>query len=704
MKHYYVFLLLALLPSIQTKAQNTDLCGQAEVTNSWFQKHPELKIKYDKQQQAKTALINANAASRQGGDSIAYTIPLVFHILHVDGVENISDEQIIDQVAILNRDYQKRNADTGLIVAAFENNIANVGFAFKLATIDPDGHCTNGIVRHYTAKTNWDVNNLDDFIYSWPTDQYLNIYVVNKLNINATAYSFLPGVGVPDNADVIVTTHRMVGSIGTATVTNSRVLTHEVAHWFDIQHTWGSSNAPGVACGDDLIGDTPETKGFSTCNLVNSKICDTAIVENVQNYMDYSPCKIMFTNGQADRMYATIATGVNNRNNIFTQVNQIATGMTGAAPCITKADFYTSKNSTCIGNTLTFKSLSQFGDTTGSLVWNFPGGTPSTSTDSIVTVTYPSIGNYNVTLKASGANGTDSLVQSNFIKIVDGFNGLTLPFSYDFEGTALPTNLVVVNQQQDSISWKQYTSTGANNTGKSIYLPNFPDSLNYDYTDWFETPFFDFSTTTNVSLSFYYAYAKRYATQVDSFKVQYSLDCGGSWTNLPNIPNTTTMATNSGYISATEFLPTPTKWKKITVPANRLTNLNNQPSVKFRFLFKTDYYVNGANNIYLDEINLTGDVISSISEPDALKGLTIYPNPSNSALTVEFYSDNSNEARIELFDITGALLKSVLFPVAAGTINKHQINRNNTLPAGIYLAVISMDKQKAMRKIAVTNN
>ncbi len=704
MKHYYVFLLLALLPCIQTKAQNTELCGQAEVTNSWFQQHPELKIKYDKQQQVKTALINANAASRQGGDSIAYTIPLVFHILHVDGVENISDEQIIDQVAILNRDYQKRNADTGLIVPAFENNIANVGFAFKLATIDPDGHCTNGIVRHYTTKTNWDVNNLDDFIYSWPTDQYLNIYVVNKLNINATAYSFLPGVGVPDNADVIVTTHRMVGSIGTATVTNSRVLTHEVAHWFDIQHTWGSSNAPGVACGDDLIGDTPETKGFSTCNLVNSKVCDTAIVENVQNYMDYSPCKLMFTNGQADRMHATIATGVNNRNNIFTQVNQIATGMTGAAPCITKADFYTSKNSTCIGNTLTFKSLSQFGDTTGSLVWNFPGGIPSTSTDSIVTVTYPSIGNYNVTLKASGANGTDSLVQSNFTRIVDGFNGLTLPFSYDFEGTTLPTNLVVVNQQQDSISWKQYTSTGANNTGKSIYLPNFPDSLNYDYTDWFETPFFDFSATTNVSLSFYYAYAKRYATQVDSFKVQYSLDCGGSWTNLPNIPNTTTMATNSGYISATEFLPTPAKWRKVTVPANRLTNLNNQPSVKFRFLFKTDYYVNGANNIYLDEINLIGDVISSVSEPDALKGLTIYPNPSNSALTVEFYSTTNSEARIELFDITGTQLKSELFTVAGGTMNTHQINRNNTLPAGIYLAVISIDKQKAMRKIVVTNN
>lgn len=704
MKQFYASTLLPLLLFNLCFLQAGAQCAQAEITNAWFQKHPELRAQYDQHQLKKNAFVNASAASRQGSDSIIYTIPLVFHILHVDGIENISDEQIIDQVAILNRDYQKQNADTGLIVPEFKNNIANVGFAFKLARIDPDGHCTNGIVRHYTTKTNWDVNNLDDFIYSWPTDQYLNIYVVSKLNINATAYSFLPGVGVPDNADVIVTTHRMVGSIGTATVRNSRVLTHEVAHWFDIQHTWGSSNAPGVACGDDLIDDTPETKGFSTCNLVTTKVCDTSIVENVQNYMDYSPCKIMFTNGQADRMYATIATGVNRRDNVFTQANQLATGMSGNVPCVTKADFYTTKNTTCAGNSITFKSISQFGDTTGALSWKFTGGTPSASSDSIVTVTYNTAGNYPVQLKATGINGTDSLLLTNYISIVDGTNGLTLPFYYDFEGPALPANIKIVNQQQDSITWKQYTSGGANNTGKSIYLPNFPDSLNYDFTDWFETPFFDFTNTTNASLSFYYAYAKRYATQADSFKVQYSLDCGGSWVNLPNIPSTTTMATNSGYITAAEFLPTPTKWKQIVIAANRLTALNNQPSVKFRFYFKTDYYVNGANNIYLDEINLTGDVVSAIEEPSAVKGLSIYPNPGTGAMTVEFYSSANTQARMDILDLTGALLTSEYIAVVELAANKYQFNTNNALPPGMYLLAININKQKVVRKIVITNN
>ena len=41
--------------------------------------------------------------------------PVVFHVLHNQGIENISDEQIINAVAILNRDYRKQNADTATV-------------------------------------------------------------------------------------------------------------------------------------------------------------------------------------------------------------------------------------------------------------------------------------------------------------------------------------------------------------------------------------------------------------------------------------------------------------------------------------------------------------------------------------------------------------------------------------------------------------
>lgn len=70
-------------------------------------------------------------------------------------------------------------------------------------------------------------------------DKYLNFYIVKSINI-APAYTFLPDIGIPEYADAIVCESRLVGSIGTATSANSRVLTHEVGHWFGLPHIWGS--------------------------------------------------------------------------------------------------------------------------------------------------------------------------------------------------------------------------------------------------------------------------------------------------------------------------------------------------------------------------------------------------------------------------------------------------------------------------------
>lgn len=680
-------------------SQNQYFCGQTEAVNNWLSKNPELKQLYEEQQLKQHSLNNYNVerSSRQTN----YTIPLVFHVLHVEGVENISDEQIFDQVAILNRDYNKLNSDTALIDVPFKNNIANVGFSFKLASIDPNGNCTNGITRHYDSRAlNWDTNNLDDFTYSWPRDQYLNIYVVKKLNINATAYAFLPGVGVPDFADVIVMTHDMCGSIGTGTVANSRVLTHEVAHWFDIQHTWGSSNAPGVACGDDLINDTPITKGFSNCNIANSNVCDATIYENIQNYMDYSPCKIMFTNGQKDRMYSTIASGINGRDNIFTQANLIATGVLGTNTCATKADFYTTKNAGCEGQSFTFKSLSQFGNTTGSHLWDFPGGDISSSTDSIVTITYFDEGVYPVSLTATSANGTDIENRTGFIKIVKPSN-IILPFSCDFENALLPESIEVINQQLDSIYWKHLSDYGANNSNGSIFLNNFLDTTNYGNRDYFETPIFDFSNTTNIILSYFYAYAKRYSTQADSFWVQYSTDCGGSWTRLPVIPNTNGMANNSGGTLNTEFFPTELQWKKVTVPAIRLRPLENEPSVKFRFFFKSDYYVNGSNNVFIDDINIEGFVLSTNLIESSKQEFTIYPNPANDIINIEFIPQTNTPIKVTLLNLLGEVVQVTTIPIQERNSTRYSFEISNKLSSGAYFISLKTENNTHMQKIII---
>lgn len=693
-----IFYASLLLPFVSNAQQ---ACGQADVMELWFKKHPEMKAAFEEAQLKKAEQLRLGATP-QLLSTPSYTIPVVFHILHLDGPENISDAQVIDQVAILNRDYQKQNADTALIVPTFTNNIANVGFSFKLATIDPDGNCTNGIVRHYTHRTNWDANDLNQFVYTWPPDKYLNFYIVKSINIQATAYAFLPGIGVPTDADVIVALYQVCGSVGAGIPANSRTLTHEVGHWFSLPHIWGVSNAPGVACGDDGIFDTPITKGFLTCNTANISGCAPGVVENVQNYMDYAPCKIMFTNGQAASMVATINSTVNNRNNISTTANLIATGVQSPTlTCMTLADFYSTKNLTCSGNTFTYTSLSQFGPVAGTLSWGFPGGVPSSATGSVAVVSYSAPGSYSVSLTASGPNGTHTETKNNYVNVYNGFNGLNLPYTVDFENASLPSNLNIVNEEADTVLWKHQLAFGANGTGKCLYINNFPDTMNYGHRDYVETPYFNFTNTSNVSLSYYYAYAKRYATQADSFKVQYSLDCGGTWTSLNGIPNIQAMAAASGGMLTTAFVPTPAQWKQVTVPTALLNVLNNKPSVKFRFFFKTDYYVNGANNIYLDQINLNGTVIASVSEEERAFALQLYPNPSSASASLTFKSPGNADVAISVYDLTGKKIEERALKAQADKAYDVTINEDEDLSPGMYFVVMTYGNRQLVKKLLI---
>jgi hypothetical protein len=68
-------------------------------------------------------------------------------VLHNNGVENISDEQIYDALAILNRDFRKQNSDTANVHVDFDGMPSDVEVEFVLATKAPNGTCFKGITR-----------------------------------------------------------------------------------------------------------------------------------------------------------------------------------------------------------------------------------------------------------------------------------------------------------------------------------------------------------------------------------------------------------------------------------------------------------------------------------------------------------------------------------------------------------------------------
>ena len=82
------------------------------------------------------------------------------------------------------------------------------------------------------------------------------------------------------------------------------------------------------------------------------------------------------------------------------------------------ADFVGNPTTVNAGSTVDFTDLS-YGGAVTSWSWDFPGGTPSTSTTQNPTITYNTPGYYDVTLTVTNANGTDTETKTSYIHVVD---------------------------------------------------------------------------------------------------------------------------------------------------------------------------------------------------------------------------------------------------------------------------------------------
>lgn len=79
------------------------------------------------------------------------------------------------------------------------------------------------------------------------------------------------------------------------------------------------------------------------------------------------------------------------------------------------ASFNSSNSTICVGGTVSYTDQSTSNITAWN--WNFPGGNPSTSNIANPTVTYPTAGNYPVTIQVTNANGTNSNTVSNYVLV-----------------------------------------------------------------------------------------------------------------------------------------------------------------------------------------------------------------------------------------------------------------------------------------------
>jgi PKD repeat protein len=636
------------------------------------------------------------AGSYMRGGQTIYIVPIVFHIIHTNGDENISNEQIIDAVRILNEDFNKMNADTSAVISQFENNVANIGFEFRLAQKDALGNCTNGITRTFSVYTDGtndneavkDVNrNLNNSSTNttnvrFPRNKYLNIWIFKSLE-GAAGYTYKPNNWLDPRYDGIFIQNAYVGSIGTGNALRSRALTHECGHWFDLSHTWGDTNDPGVSCGSDGIADTPQTKGWTSCNL-SGKSCpaDPSPVDNVQNYMEYSYCSRMFTNGQKTAMISAIQSTLGQRNQLWQPTNIIASGV-DQAPVLCQADFRANKLVICEGESVTFEDMS-FNAVTG-WNWTFTGGTPANSTSQTPTVAYNTAGTYNVVLSATDGTGNDTETKSAYILVLPAI-GRGAPLLEGFESTTTLPSADWITVNPDEGQTFAITTTAASTGTKSIKLNNA--AIVPGNVDELVSGTVDLSNMSTVVVTFKYAYAMKNASSSDILKVYASNDCGATWSMRKQIP-ASTLSSSPNQTGA--FTPTSaSQWEEGTV-----TNLSASyltPNFRLKFEFTSG----GGNNFYLDDINISSAL--GIAENTIDYGLIAYPNPFETQTNVSFTLENEKKVELDVYDMIGKQVMSLTKGELSGGSHTFSID-GSELESGVYFIKLKVDNNERVMKV-----
>ena len=226
--------------------------------------------------------------------------------------------------------------------------------------------------------------------------------------------------------------------------------------------------------------------------------------------------------------------------------------------------------------------------------WSFPNGMPSTSNLPNPTVQYSQPGLQTVKLTVTNVVGSDSLTKNNYINILPAYS---LPYSEGFENQFLPDTLWKI-VSHDSVQWSL-----AQVVNKSNQISNVIKMPCYGYTemnasDEIITAPIKVKGYQNAKLYFDLAYARYNASQYDRLKVQVSIDCGVSFSQVYNRFNTSLQTTTE---TTSEFIPTSgSQWRTDSISLN---NYLSSGTIVIKFIVNNG---NG-NHLYLDNINILGE-------------------------------------------------------------------------------------------------
>ncbi|MCS7297832.1 MAG: M43 family zinc metalloprotease [Bacteroidia bacterium] len=584
--------------------------------------------------------------------SSKYIIPVVFHIVYSSSRDSIGYERIWNQMLRVFEDFRRVPETNGYASAG-----ADMEIEFSLATIDPNGDSTRGVVywRYDQPPLNWSSPNFcretQDLAMkeatAWDQNRYLNVWIVPRLCVEGpdgscnqcgavAGYAFFPFLGpYQTRYGVVIGANYFWGSLSPR---SGRTLVHELGHNLNLYHPF-QSGCGTVSCSlsGDRVCDTPptavESGNFSVQRQNTCRNDSPDRPDNMRNFMDYVSDVDMthFTLGQKVRAYDAIRSSIS----ILSSLTQSSVPeLTGTGPYgHVKAYFSASSRVGCVGEPIQFFSYSM--GMPHIYRWNFSGGIADDSTSSCPKVVFPAPGVYDVELIVENLSGRrDTLRKTEYIRIQERV--YDLPYIESFEGNTFPPTDSYLFNPDRSRTWDRMRSSspprgayGRSSTSARLLFFLYD---RYGERDGWITPLIDLRPyeghNRSIQLSFSWAYAcLNYEGQVgeypsyeldyaDTLQVYVSTDCGASWTliwqkagrELATYPDG--CITVRGSIGLNQFLPTADVW------ATDSLILDEYKGKIIRLQFEG---ISGwGNNLFLDDIRI--DTVpfrepSSLSSP-----------------------------------------------------------------------------------------
>ena len=665
-KLFALFGLLSLC-SIPASAQ---WCGTHDIDENHIDQAFESHYQYD-------------VATKYGATSKRdhpYVIPVVFHVIHQNGDENVSYEELQGLIEATNENLAARNKDTASIQPEFKGLQADCEIELRMAKKDVQGNCTNGVTRHYSDLTHDAYQNVKS-IERWNTSKYLNIWVVKSILTPGTpddgtttlGYAQFPG-GSSQTDGIVIRSDRMGG----------RTLTHELGHYLNLYHTfqWGCGRSSCLTSGDRVC-DTPPTaennfgcpKGRNSCfNDIPNQI------DQIENHMDYSNCRSMFTEGQKVRMHSALDFY---RPDLVSDANLRETGTDGSEVVVAPiASFYSDVFRICEGGSITFINESCNYSGSFDFKWEVSGPETYESTEEKPTITFNKAGLYDVKLTVTNPQGSDSKTLADYISVGTLESDLKAPYTHGFNSLdRLPYNWSF-ETDESGLKWQLRQENGYNETN-CLYINNIQNSVEAAQAS-FIMPGVDISASEDQFLRYRVAYARINENSADILQTSVSIDCGASWRLVQSDVSTRLMTTSD---KTSTFIPQENAdWKEMEIDLSRYDRFQNL-MIKFTFIS------GNGNNIYMDDIRV-GSTELSINDAQQIS-INVFPNPANELINYHI-PEYAAITSLNLVDLSGKMI----YTIGQADLSNGQLDVSGLKP-GFYQLVASGNKGRIVTRVII---